>query len=117
MPSSNVIQCTDKDGISIACSKGTWDDHIVDEHPEMDGLASYVRTTIEEPYWIYQSATDARRKIFYRHFVFPAPLKLQFVRVVIEYKTARFRNKLQGYVVTSFLCMRIREGDILLWEE
>ena len=109
------FSCRDKDNIEIVCSDDCWENHITAEHPEMMGWEAYVKTTIENPYQIYQDGRHPKRKTYYRPFILPKPFHTQYLRVVVEYRKRRFRG-VRGYVVTSFPCQGIREGDILIWE-
>jgi hypothetical protein len=111
-----VFRCQDKDGITVVCSKDTWDGHIVAEHLEMKGCEAIVQATIERPFKVYQDKTHLRRRVLYRPFVLPKPFQTQYLRVIVEYRTRRFRNQ-RGYVVTAFACTDLRQGDVLLWEE
>lgn len=107
--------CQDKDGRIVFCSNEIWEGHIVSEHPEMKGCETIVQATIQSPYRIYQDAIHPRRRVLYKPFVLPKPFNTQFLRVVIEYKSKRFKG-IVGNVITAFSCAGIRQGDILLWE-
>jgi hypothetical protein len=109
------IKCQDKDGVNITCSDDCWENHIVAEHPEMEGWDAYVKVTIEKPYQIYQDGRHPKRKAFYNPFILPKPFHQQYLRVVVEYKKRRFAS-VRGYVITAFPCQGIRKGDILIWE-
>ena len=108
----NVIACVDRDGIQVVCDDGTWYNHIIAEHPEMEGWEAYVKATVENPYQIYQDHTQVNKKAFYKPFILPKPWHTQYLRVVIEYRKSR---KL-GYICTAFPCSNIRKGDILIWQ-
>jgi len=112
----SIIDCIDKDGVRVVCDDGTWDNHIVAEHPEMENCAAIVSETINKPYEIYQDRININRKIIYKPFVLPKPFHTYYLRVVIEYKQHRFRGQ-RGYVATAFSCSNKKEGDILLWKE
>lgn len=109
------ISCRDKDNFVIVCPEDCWENHIVAEHPEMEGWEAYVKTTIEEPYQVYQDGRHPNRKNFYKPFILPKPFHTQYLRVVVEYRKRRFRG-IRGYVITSFPCRGIGQGDILIWE-
>lgn len=111
-----MFQCTDKDGITVVCSKDTWNNHIVAEHPEMEGCAANVKAAIEKPYHIYQDGRHPHIRIIYRPFILPKPFDRQYLRVAIKYRTRRFGGR-RGYVSTAFPCINKRKGDILIWEE
>lgn len=111
-----MFTCIDKDGIIVVCTKDTWYNHIVAEHPEMKGWEVYVKASIEKPFQIYQDGRHPYIRIIYRPFVLPKPYNLSFLRIAIKYRKRRF-DKLRGYVSTAFPCVNKRKGDILIWEE
>lgn len=111
-----MFKCKDKDGSVVICTKHTWENHIVAEHPEMKRWKSYVKDAIEKPYQIYQDGRNPDRQVIYKPFVLPPPYQLQYLRVVIEYRESE-RESRKGYVVTAFPCQGQRKGDILLWTE
>jgi len=51
---AGVFRCRDKDNVIIVCPEHTWKNHIVAEHPEMEGCEVYVKAAIQKPYQIYQ---------------------------------------------------------------
>ena len=110
-----IFKCTDKDGTTVICTQDTWENHIVSEHPEMDGCETIVKRAIEKPYQIYQDGRHTARRNIYKPFVLPKPYNTQYLRIVIEYKKKRLTKKLQGYVLTAFPSTK-RKGDILIWE-
>jgi hypothetical protein len=109
-----VFQCRDKDGISVVCSRECWENHIIAEHPEMNGCETYVKAAIENPYQVYQDSKNINKKIIYKPFILPRPFNQQYLRVVIEYKAKRFRA-MRGYILSAFPCINIKKGDILIW--
>jgi hypothetical protein len=81
----------------------------------MIGCDAHVKTTIENPYQIYQDSTHLNRRIVYKPFILPKPFHTEYLRVVVEYRR-RFLRGMIGYVVTAFATRNIRKGDILIWE-
>lgn len=113
---AEVFRCRDKDNVIIICPEDTWKNHIVAEHPEMEGCEAYVKAAIEKPYQIYQDGRHSNRKNIYRPFILPKPFQTQYLRVGIEYRQ-KFFGELRGYVRTAFPCQGKRKGDILIWQE
>ena len=111
------FRCKDKDGITVVCTRDTWEDHIVSEHPEMKDCEVTVRTAIEKPYQVYQDGRHAARRTVYKPFVLPKPFHTQYLRIAIEYRRKKISRKVQGYVCSAFACRTKRKGDILIWEE
>lgn len=110
------FSCRDKDGIEVICTKDTWVNHIIAEHPEMGGCQAHVKTAIERPYQIYQDGRNPNKKNVYKPFILPKPFHTQYLRVTIKYRKRVFGG-LRGYVSTAFACQGKRKGDILIWEE
>jgi len=111
-----MFQCRDRDGIVVYCSKDTWYNHIIAEHPDMRGWEAYVKTAIEKPYQVYQDGRHPHIRVIYAPFILPKPYNLYYLRVAIKYRKRAF-GKLRGYVSTAFPCVNKRKGDILIWEE
>jgi len=111
-----MFKCIDRNGIVVLCSKGTWNNHIIAEHPEMKGWEAYVKAAIEKPNQIYQDGRHPHIRIIYRPFILPKPYNLYYLRVAIKYRTRKFGGA-RGYVSTAFPCVNKRKGDILIWEE
>ncbi len=108
--------CVDKNGTTIVCSKETWNNHVLAEHPEMEGCEAYVKAVIEKPYQIYQDGRHPNIQNIYRPFILPKPYNLYYLRVAIKYRK-KVLGDLKGYISTAFPCVNIRKGDILIWEE
>jgi hypothetical protein len=113
----NALQCSDREGICVVCSRETWESHIVAEHPEMEGCESGVVAAIQFPFQVFQDTACPSRRIVYRPFILPKPMDQRYLRVVIEYKVRKFRRSLAGYVLTAFPVENKRKGDILLWSQ
>ena len=106
--------CSDRDGIRVSCDEREWYDHIVDEHPEVDGREEEIRLAISDPFAVYQDANHPDRKLYYRLTTqMPAPLMLGYIRVVVQYR--KRSREVRGQVITAFLSPKIREGDTQLW--
>ena len=111
-----IFRCTDKDGLTVICTKDTWEHHIVSGHPEMEGQEAIVKTAIENPYQVYQDGKHANRRNIYRPFVLPKPFNTEYLRIGIEYRGRKLTGKVQGYVCTAFACRTKKKGEILIWE-
>ena len=111
----NILECHDKDGVRVVCDEDTWNNHIIAEHPEMNGCEAYVKVAIERPYQIYQDSSNVNKRVIYKPFILPEPFHRWYLRVVIEYKKRPLR-KMTGYVRTAFSCQNKKRDQILLWE-
>ena len=112
----DVLRCLDKDGVTVICSRDTWENHVVPEHPEMRGCEAYVKATIEKPYQLYQDSKHPNQKVIYQPFILPKPFHTQYLRVAIKYRKRKWGNVV-GYILTAFACQNKKKGDILIWEE
>ncbi len=114
---ANALECRDRDGTRIVCSRSTWEKHIIAEHPEMrDGEQSVVQT-VEAPQLIYQDRNHPDRRIFYRRSVLAVPYDRSYLRVVVDYRKMRLRKSYTGYVLTAFPVENTRKGDTLIWTQ
>jgi len=109
-----IFHCHDREGVLITCSVQCWENHILTEHPEMKGYEAHVKTTIEDPYQIYQDSKHINQKVIYKPFILPKPYQQQYLRVALEYKMKKFRG-LRGYVLSAYPSINIKKGDILIW--
>jgi hypothetical protein len=111
----NILECKDVNGITVVCSKDTWDKHILPKHPELEGCEAHVKTAIQHPRQIFQDNTNLNKVIIYNPTVLPNTSYTRYLRVAINYKTHKWWGK-RGYVESAFGCWNIRKGDILIWE-
>ena len=111
----DLFRCRDKDGIDIVCYRNTWINHIVQQHPEMNGKEILVKAVIENPDEIYQDSTWPDTRNIYNPAVLPEPFDKYYLKICLEYRV-NFGGKKRGYVKTAFACLRIKKGDILIWK-
>ena len=111
-----IFRCTDRDGIEIMCTKDTWQNHIVAEHPEMIGCESYVKQTIENPDCVYEDFKYKSTKNFYTSPTLPTQVSYPYLRVSVKYHK-NVLGKTRGYVKSAFPCVSKRKGDRLIWEK
>jgi hypothetical protein len=114
---AEIFRCKDRDGIVVICNQGTWENHIVAEHPEMKGCEAYVKVSIERPYQICQNGIHPDEKNIYKPFILPRPYNTQYLRVGVKYHKKRLGKSVVGYVKTAFPCKGRRASDIVIWEE
>jgi hypothetical protein len=113
----SLFSATDPLGMPIECDSARWRNHIVAEHPEMEGRQSLVRLTIEQPLEIYESRSNPRRFVFYKPTMDFVPGYITYMRVVVEYEEAWFFGKRRGVVITAFPSDKVRQGDLLIWPD
>jgi hypothetical protein len=113
----NALECRDRDGVRVVCSKDTWEKHIAPNHDEVKGREAVVKATVENPIRVYRDKDFANRKLFYTRGLLPDVHKGDYLRVVVEYKKKRLSETEVGYLRSAFSCTGIREGDELLWSQ
>jgi hypothetical protein len=111
----NILECKDIYGITVVCSKDTWEKHIVPKHPEMEGCEAHVKAVIQHPRQIYQDSNNLDKLIIYNSAVLQKASHTRYIRVIINYKKHKFLGK-RGYIESALGCWNIKRGDILIWE-
>ncbi len=63
-----AIKCemTDPRGNKVLLFEETWDNHITEGHPEMDGRLDAVVATIEDPNWIREGRDPETEELYVR---------------------------------------------------
>lgn len=110
----NIIECQDKDGITVVCSKDTWEKHILPRHDEMKGREAHVKAVIQHPWQIFQDSVNIDKHIIYNPAVFPGVAHVRYLRVIINYKIHKYWGK-RGYVESALGCWNMKGGDVLIW--
>lgn len=77
-----LFETTDPRGKKVICTEEIWLIHVLDGHPEMEGLEDEVRQTIQSPIYgmIYQDRDYPERNIYYHQ-----KNKFVYTKVVIEF--------------------------------
>lgn len=101
-----LFETTDPRGKKVICTDEIWLIHVLDGHPEMEGLQDEVRKTIQSPIYgmIYQDRDYPERNIYYRQ-----KSKFIYIKVVIEFL------KDDGILITAYLTDSVKPGEKLLW--
>ena len=104
----SLFDVQDPRGYKVSCTDECWEFHILDEHPEMDGLEDTVKETIQTPYlgFIYQDRDYPERNIYYSL----DSSREYYVKVVVE-----FSSEDVGEVITSFLTDSPKPGEGMIW--
>lgn len=110
----NRFTCTDRDGIEVTCDEENWLAH-ASKHAEIRGHDDWVRQTIEDPVAIYQSDTDADRKVVYRPYTFGREVGHMWRRVIVAYYENRRTSRTTGAFVSAFAVLGPKRGEVLLW--
>lgn len=90
--------------LMVSITKRYWDYIISIKHPHIKGMESDVVNTLEDPDFIRQSKVDENVLLFYREVGYQG--KNYHMCVVI--------NKKDGFIITSYITDRIKEG-IQIW--
>jgi len=99
--SNNIFKTTDIFDREVVLEKSTWDNHVVDGHPEMCGNENAVKCTVEGPEFVYESDSHTNRDVFFARQENSTHPKL-YTKVIVEY------NGNTGEVVTSWFCKEVK---------
>lgn len=101
-----IFETTDPRGKKVTCTEEVWLIHVLDGHPEMEGLENIVKQTVEAPLYsmIYQDRDYPERNIYYGQ-----KSKYVYVKVVVEFL------KDDGVLITAYLTDSVKPGEKLLW--
>jgi hypothetical protein len=100
----------DPRGRKIICSAETWNNHIVANHPSMDGREDAIIATISNPElgFIYQDKFYPNRHIYYRR----QSRGRAYWKAVVEFDD---EDESDGRVVTAFPCDSKKSGELMIW--
>ena len=76
---STMFTIPDKDGIPVSLTKEVWFNKLLDSrrsHPEVKDYLSGIRSTINDPDFIFQSSRDERSKLLYKGSLTSSRLKI-----------------------------------------
>lgn len=97
-----MFETKDVFGKPIKLKASTWDKHIMIEHEEVAGHVQEIKSTVESPSIVYESASDPTRKVFFAQHSTSKYPKL-YLKVIADYKepvaiitTAMFSKKIDG---------------------
>ena len=81
-----MLSATDPEGRFVLLDQQTWDEHIVNRHPDV--VPDWIQETIEEPDFITRD-TIKRRKCFlklcyYKQGILPRHYRRQYLKVVVQ---------------------------------
>ncbi len=113
---STMFTIPDKDGIPVSLTKEVWFNKLLDSrrgHPEVKDYLSGIRSTINDPDFIFQSSRDERSKLLYKGSLTSSRFKDCYILVVVKY--TKEHDLLHGYVSTVMLTNHIKKGGGLLW--
>ncbi len=101
-----IFETIDPRGKKVICTEEVWLIHVLDGHPEMEGLEDEVRRAIQEPLYmmIYEDKDYPERNIYYRQ-----RNKHTYIKVVVEFL------KDDGVLITAYLTDSVKPGEKLLW--
>lgn len=105
---SDVFEAEDARGRKVICTNEIWNWHILDFHPELEGLEAEVKDAIEHPFMgIYRDTDYENRDVYYKMLAGTAHL---YLKVVVE-----FDENYVGRVVTAFKTDSGKSGEELIW--
>ncbi len=95
----------------IRLTENCWKQHILVEHPIMRGFLREIRTTVQQPDWIFQSRVSRSTLLYFKEYR-RKPVGRFFLMVVAGVRGTSPR----GFVKTAFLVYNLSKGGNLLWE-
>ncbi len=87
-------------GVTVRTTKEYWKRIIETKHPSIARYENEVKDTLKDPDQIRKSKQDPRVRLYYKS------IGKIYVCVVADHL-----SKLEGYIVTSYLTDRIKEGE------
>lgn len=113
--SPTLLMCKTNDDRTVILTDGTWNNHIVSGHPEMQSLLSHVEWCITRPDQINHDVRNPYRECYYVAYTTSRGRDL-WIKVVIHFdESVRGLRGVDGYVVTAHLCGRIRSKEVKKW--
>lgn len=102
-----LFEVTDPRGKKVICSEENWIDHVLYNHPNMEGSEADVAATIEAPSYsmIYQDKNYPERNLYYRK-----QPKEYYIKAIVE-----FTEKQSGKLITAFITDSPKPGEALIW--
>jgi hypothetical protein len=105
----NIFEVIDPRGRRVICTEEVWNDHVLYNHPWMDGREEEVKAAIQKPsFGIYQDAGSEHRHVYYHLH----KSKRYYIKVVVE-----FVEDTTGKVITAFNPDSTKAGERLIWPE
>ena len=103
---TEVFVATDPRGKKVTCTEEVWMAHVLEGHPEMEGLEGEVSQAIQSPLYmmIFQDRDYPERNIYYRK-----KSRFTYIKVVVEFL------KDNGVLITAYLTDSVKPGEKLLW--
>lgn len=108
-PMTILFEVNDPRGYRVVCTQETWEKHVLEQRPFMDGWENFVKSAIENPdIGIYQSVSRPNREIYYGK-LYSSP---RYIRIVVEFNDDR-----TGKVITAFPSDSGKTGERLTWPQ
>lgn len=82
------------------------EEHILDDHPEMNGQIDKVRETLEMPDTLIRSKTDKNVELFYKNYK-STPVTNKFLCVVVKVLEEDL------FIITTYFTDTIKKGEEL----
>lgn len=112
---AELVRCSDCRGRLVVLTEEIWNGHILDSHPEFQGLEACVEKAITDPYRVTQDAMHSSRECMYRHRTLPGHLNRFYLKVVVAFRPTGPSGVLVGTVVTAYATDRIKRTEKQLW--
>ncbi|MDF2803156.1 MAG: hypothetical protein K0S61_3059 [Anaerocolumna sp.] len=96
-----IFSTTDIQGRQVSLDESTWNKHILDGHPEMKDNEGTIKSTIEQPEFIYESGTHPNRDLFFARQD-ESSYPLLYNKVVVQYDCN------VGTIMSSWFCKDVQ---------
>jgi len=107
-----IFVATDPRNYEVKMTDECWYNHILIEHPEMNGRLSDVKYTIESPDFIYESKYKSSSHLYFLKEL-DEHSEIKYILVVVDINS----KNLKGYIQTSFIVDSLSKGGKLLWKK
>jgi len=109
---ATILQCSDPSGRTVVLDESRWNDHILIQHPELDGYLQAIESTLTGPHVITLDARWEQGENYYRASALPAPYTRLYLKVCVHFDRDSFRT---GRVITAYLTDRIKSSEVRKW--
>ena len=89
--SLEIFTCIDHAGRSVILSAKQWHDHILVNHPEMDGLINRVEWSVSRPDLVSKDRVNPRRECYYLDYMTPGAMSL-VIKTVVHFDDSVMRQ-------------------------
>jgi hypothetical protein len=109
---ATMLRCTDPWGRTLVLEVARWDQHILVQHPELNGHVRHLGETLTSPHIVTFDARWQHGENFYRASALPAPYTRLYLKVCVRFD---LDDPTSGHVITAYLTDRIKSSEERKW--